>query len=134
MAGSAATITYDETGPIKKVLISWTSDDTTGAVTATTKKIVGYLLKGVTDPSATAPTNAYDVAITDEEGANVLGNCVDDLADRHNANTESVDFVIGAAGTYTTGARPCVCDKLTVAVTAAGNSKQGQIIIYWTPG
>ena len=52
MAGSASTITYDQGqdhagqhGPVKRVIIDWTSDDSTGAVTATTGKISGTLLR-----------------------------------------------------------------------------------------
>lgn len=137
MAGSASTVTYDgdPDNPrpgVNKILIDWTSDDTTGAVTATTKKIRGYLLAGVTDPGAAAPTANYDITITGDEGANVLGNCADDLADRHTSNTERVDFHLTT--TANVGARPAVCDVLSVAVTNAGNSTVGQIALYWTPG
>lgn len=48
MAGSSATLTYDDghdalgqVGRIKKVTMDWVSDDTTGAVSGTTRKIVG---------------------------------------------------------------------------------------------
>ena len=48
MAGSAMTFAYDDghdgsglRGGIRKVLIDWTSDSATGAVTGTTAKIVG---------------------------------------------------------------------------------------------
>lgn len=140
MAGSASTITYDNGsdhtgtyGGVKKIMIDWTSDDTTGAVSATTGKIVGQLIKVVTDPGATAPTTLYDIAITDEEGVNVLGNCVDSLADRHASNTEEVYLLVSNSAATDPGGNihPSVCDKLTVAVTNAGNSKQGQIIIYY---
>ena len=146
MAGSASTITYDDgnfdggQGSVRKILIDWTSDDTTGAVTATTKKISGRLLKVITDPSATAPTANYDIAITDEEGVDVLsslggtGGTAPSLANRHTSNTEVVHLWAEDSVTNPLpGTEPYVCDKLTVAVTNAGNSKLGQIIIYWTP-
>jgi len=123
------TLTYDTTGPIKRILASWTSDDTTGAVSGTTRKVSGYLLRGVTDPGAAAPTASYDIAITDDESVDVLGNCFDDLVDRHTSNTESVDFFI-SDGTTSNSARPAVCSTLTIAVTNAGNSKTGQVILY----
>lgn len=136
MAGATSTITYDDGqdgtgrhGSVRKILIDWTSDDTTGDVTATTRKISGELLKAVTDPGATAPTTLYDVTITDAEGANVLANCHDDLADRSATATETVDFFL--TGAANVGARPVVCDVLSVAVTNAGNSKEGQVIIYY---
>lgn len=143
MAGSASTITYDETGPIKKILIDWTSDDATGAVTATTKKISGQLLKVVTDPGTPAPTANYDIAITDGESVDVLSglggaNGTDpSLANRHTSTTEVV-HLLGEDGATPSallpGTYPFVCDILSVAVTNAGNSKQGQIIIYWRKG
>lgn len=142
MAGSAMTFTYDEGydaagnfGGVKKVLISWTSDDSTGAVTGTTRKIVGTLIKGVTDPGATAPTDDYDIAITDEEGVNVFASCVDTspLGDRDTANSEAAYFML-SDGTASIAAFPVVCDVLTVAVSNAGNSKQGQLVLYYKPG
>mgnify|MGYP006908431348 FL=1 len=137
MAGSASTITYDETGVIRKILIDWTSDDTTGAVTATTKKIVGQLLKVVTDPGSAAPTANYDIAITDEEGVDVLsglggtGGTDPSLANRHTSNTEVVHlWAENAATDVVPGSQPYVNDILSVAVTNAGNTKTGQSSIY----
>ena len=127
------TFTYDKIGTIRKVLASWTSDDATGAVSGTTAKITGTLIKGVTDPGATAPTDNYDIVITDEESVNVLGNCVDDLVDRDTANTEEVYFLVSnlAATDPAGNVHPVVCDALTIAVTNAGNSKTGQVILYY---
>ena len=133
MAGSAMTFAYHEVGIVKKVVVDWTSDSATGAVSGTTKEIRGELLRGVTDPDGVAaPTDDYDIAITDEEGANVLANCFDDLTDRDEANVEGVDFHL-TDGAVANGARPVVCDKLTIAVTAAGNSKQGRLVLYYRP-
>lgn len=128
MAGMVMTITYETGHRLKKILASWTSDDAAGTASGTTVHVSGYLLKGVTDPGTAAPTANYDITLTDPEGTNLLGNCQDDLVDRHTSNTEVVDFVI-AAGAQT-GARPCVDDKITISVAAAGNAKTGQIIIY----
>lgn len=133
MAGSSMTITYDEIGSIRKVIADWVSDDTDGTVTGTTKKVIGTLIKAVTDPGATAPTDNYDIAITDEEGADVLAVCQSTLANRDTANTEQVYFlVLDAAGTpLAQSVHPIVCDKLTIAVTNAGNSKTGQLVLYY---
>lgn len=138
MAGSSMTFTYDETDAIRKILVDWTSDDTTGAVSGTTKKIVGTLIKGVTDPGATAPTDNYDINITDEEGLDVLLPCrtagnLGDLMNRDTANSEQVYFAVlsNDASPLATSIQPVVCDKLTVAVTNAGNSKLGQLILYY---
>jgi len=133
MAGSSMTFAYDKIGTIRKIIIDWTSDSATGAVSGTTKKITGTLLKGITDPGATAPTDNYDIVVTDEEGVNVLGNCVDDLANRDTSNTEEVYFLVSnlAATDPAGNTHPVVCDKLTFTITNAGNSKTGQIVIYY---
>jgi len=130
MAGSVMTFSYDPgPGPVKRVIVDWTSDDATGAVSGTTKvKLSGYLLRGVTDPSATAPTTLYDIVLSDAESANLLVNCHDDLVDRSATVTESVDFFL--TGVANVGARPSICSLLTVAVSAAGNAKIGQLILY----
>lgn len=135
MAGSSMTFDYDETGPIKKIICDWVSDSATGAVSGTTRKIVGHLIKGVTDPGGTAPTDNYDIAITDEEGVDVLAACAGTLANRDTANTEEVYFFVKTADVapLSISVHPAVCDILTIAVTNAGNSKNGQLILYWKP-
>lgn len=119
-------------GGIVKIIADWTSDDTTGAVSGTTRKIVGEIVKAVTDPGATAPTDDYDIAVTDEEGVDVLAPCQSTLANRDTANSEQVYFLVkDAAGTpLAQPVHPVVCDKLTVSITNAGNSKVGQLILY----
>lgn len=133
MAGSSMTFSYDETGPIKRIVADWVSDDATGAVSGTTKKIAGRLIKGVTDPGATAPTDNYDIAITDEESFDVLTACAGTLANRDTSNTEEVYFLVknADAAPLSMAIHPAVCDKLTIAITNAGNSKNGQLILYW---
>lgn len=148
MAGSSTTVTYDngDLGPniggygsIRKVLISFVTDDTTGSVACTLEKISGELIKIVTDPGGTAPTDNYDVVLTDEEGVDLSGN-MDDAAiaaliARDTANTEETYLCLfdTAAGTSRVAAFPVICDKLTVTVNNAGNSKTGQIILYYRP-
>jgi hypothetical protein len=126
------TFTYDESGHVRKVIADWVSDDTTGAVSGTTKKIVGQLVKVVTDPGSAAPTDNYDIAITDGESVDVLGNCVDGLLNRHTSTTQEVYLLVSDSEATTPRGiiHPVVCDLLTIAITAAGNSKTGQVIIY----
>lgn len=125
---------YDVLGPIKRVIIDWTSDNTTGAVSGTTKKITGELIKAVTNPGSTAPTDNYDIAITDEESADVLANCVaaGRLDNRDTSNTETAYFFVENldASPVAESVHPVVCDVLTIAVTNAGNSKVGRLILY----
>jgi hypothetical protein len=145
MAGAASTITYDrgqdhdgQHGNIRRINIAWTADDATGAVTATTEKISGQLLKVITDPDANAPTNLYDIVITDDEALDVLsglggtGGTAPSLANRATATTEVVHLWAEDSVTNPMpGTQPYVCSTLAVAVTNAGNSNQGQIIIYY---
>lgn len=133
----AMTFTYDDGhdrksqhGMIRKITATWTSDGS-GDAAATTDKIVGYLLKGVTIPSgAAAPTDNYDITITDSDSLNVLGNCADDLIDRDTANTEEVHFLI-SDGTAGISSHPPVCSPLTVTVANAGDTKAGTIVLYY---
>jgi len=143
MAGSTTTITYDDgidgagnPGRIKKILIDFLTDDATGSVACTTRKIVGRLIKIVTDPGATAPTDNWDVVLTDEEGVD-LSIHMDDVAiaaliARHTTTTlETYLPLEDTAGTGRIANFPAICDKLTVTVNNGGNAKNGQIILYY---
>lgn len=147
MAGSATTITYDNgdmgadvggRGGIRRVLIDFTTDDTTGSVACTTQKISGELIKIVTDPGSSAPDANWDVVLTDDEGVD-LSIHMDDVAiaaliARHTTTTlETYLPLEDTAGTARIGAWPVVCSPITVTVNNAGNSKTGQIILYYRP-
>jgi hypothetical protein len=142
MAGSAMTFAYDAgvngqgfRSRFRVVTCAWTSDSASGAVSGTSLKICGRLVKAVTVPGAggAAPTDNYDIAITDAASNNVLTACQATLADRDTSNTEEVYFLLNINNTLTPigdSIHPMVCDLLTVAVTNAGNSKTGTIILY----
>ena len=141
MAGSSMTFTYDNgqdgrglPGRIRKVTASWTSDDATGSVSGTTEKLVGRIVKAVNVPGTAGvqPTNLYDIALTDENSVNLLSGCLPTLADISNAsNTERYFFAKNTdAAPLSTSTSPLVCDKVTIAVTNAGNAKQGAITLY----
>lgn len=135
MAGETMTFTYEgEHTNVRRIVVDWLSDDGDGTCTGTTKQIPGYLLKGVTDPDAVAaPDDDYNIVLTDDEGANILGNCWDDLLLRDTANVESVDFVL-YDGAGSIAERPCVCDPITIDIDSAGNAKQGRLVLYWIGG
>jgi hypothetical protein len=146
MAGSSMTFTYDDgydgdgrPGGVRKVIADWVSDSATGSATGTTRKIVGELVKVVTDPGSPAPDANWDVVLTDEEGVD-LSVHMDDVAiaaliARHTTTTlETYLPLEDTAGTARVAAWPVVCDKLTVTVNNAGNSKAGQVILYYKPG
>lgn len=144
MAGSATTVTYDDGndragrhGLVRKVTVAWTSDSGTGAVSVNVGKIVGRLVKGVTVPGAggVAPTDNYDINVTDAAGVDVLAGCKLGLMNRDTANTEEQYFLLlnNDTSALSMAVHPAVCDELTVAVTNAGNSKQGTVILYYLP-
>ena len=120
MAGSATVITETRIGPVKRVKIAWTSDDTTGEVTGTTT--YGYsgkleLVTTVPSGGGTAPTALYDVTVTDADSVDVLAGAG---ANRSATVTEQVlGTSLGAVA----------MSKLTLNVTNAGNSKQGTIYL-----
>ncbi len=133
MAGSSMSFTYDEQGSIRKVIVDWVSDDSTGAVSGTCKKIAGRLIKAITNPGGAAPTANYDIAITDEESVDVLASCQNSLANRHTSSTECVYLYLKNADITPIGIAefPVVNDALTFAVTTAGNSKTGRIVLFY---
>lgn len=137
---ASSTVTYDDGADhngrlngVRKVIIDWVSASD-GSVTATAR-VSGTLVKAVTNPGTAAPSANYDIAITDDEGADVLAACQSSLANRHTTSTEQVYFlVLDAAGTpLAQSVHPVVCDTLSVAVTNAGDSKEGRISLYYRP-
>jgi hypothetical protein len=123
-------------GKIRKVIADFVTDSATGSVAGTTRKIVGELIKIVTDDSGTAPDANWDVVLTDEKGVD-LSIHMDDVAiaaliARHTTTAlETYLPLEDTAGTARTAAWPVICDNLTVTVNNAGNSKNGQIILYY---
>lgn len=138
---AVVTITYDGDpdvlgGPqrVRRIIMDWTSH-TDGAATGTTKKISGHIIKIITNPGSTAPTDNYDIAITGDESDDILANSIATLANRDTSTTEIIyPFVKDAAATpLEQSVFPVVCDVLSIAVTNAGSTKDGKIVIYWTP-
>ncbi len=123
------TFEYDDEGPIRKVIATWTSDGAQLA-SGTTKKLGGFLIKGQTNPGAVAPSDNYNVIVTDDDGVNVLGNSHDDLLARDTANTEEVYFNIQASATNT-AAYPAFNSPLTISVSAAGAAKDGVVTLFY---
>lgn len=118
----AGTVTKSESihASVKKVAFAWTSDGSGNADATTTAVLDGKIIGLTTIPSGggTAPTDNYDVALTDVGGHDVLLGAG---ANRDTALQESVaEASLGAvAGS-----------KLTLAVTNAGSAKQGTVIVW----
>lgn len=126
MAGSSITFTEQTSGfsgGVKLVIADWTSDDSTGAVSASTTNKYNGVIQAVAfepDSGGTQPTNLYDVTITDSNSV--------DLAYTGGANLSNAAMVLK---TYCAdGLFPVANSALTVNVTNAGNSKGGKVYIY----
>lgn len=98
---SSATTTRDSTplGPngnheVEVIAIAWIAhtDGSFADYTIPGGKVVGTLERIVVDPGATAPTNLYDVTITDEDLVDVLGGAGANLL---TATTEEKALPIG---------------------------------------
>lgn len=143
MAGSSMTFTYDDGADgagnsgtrIRKLVCDFVTDDSTGAASGTTRKISGRLIKIQTDPGSAAPSANWDVVVTDEEGIDVMGKCQNAaaLVARHTTNSEETYlYILNGDGTpIGIAAFPVVSNALTVAVANGGNSKTGQIILFY---
>jgi len=84
---------------LSKITFTCTADASDGSFPATatnaanTAFITGkYLLKATTNPGATAPTDNYDITLTDADGVDLMGGT---LANRDTANSEEALPYIG---------------------------------------
>lgn len=139
----AMVITYDGDpdrldGPqrVRKIIGTWTSDGS-GDASASTKKIAGRILKIATNPGATAPTDNYDITVTDANSLEIFAVAIaaQQPINRDTANSEQqYPMVLNSdASALAMAIQPVVCDVLTIAVANAGAAKNGVLEIYWTP-
>jgi len=96
MAAGTVTQTYvQKTNNVSCLTYSWTADASAHTVpaTASTVAIDGYVILVVTNPDDdTAPTDQYDITLTDADSCDVMGGT---LADRSDTNTEQAVPKIG---------------------------------------
>ena len=121
MAAGTVTAVEERLGQIQKITFAWVAGTDASAGTAsgsTTYSYTGAILACCTVPSgAAAPTDGYDLTVTDADSIDVLrGNG----ANRDTAVTE-----------WATGGRGLVVgDKLTLNVSNAGSATAGTTIVY----
>ena len=124
MGDVAAVTSITETahGSVKKIKFEFTSGEGAyaGAASATTEKAYyGEILQVMTDPGETAPTDNWDLTITDPDSIDILkGNG----ADRDTANTE---YIVGSNANMLPAA-----GILTFNVTNAGDQKTGTVYVW----
>ena len=115
------TETFGEESRKSKFVVSWTSA-TGGAGTLSIPDMNGWLIKIVTDPGATAPTDDYDITLVDENSADALQSLG---LNRDTANTESTYMFVSGAPTpiYLSGTH-------TFTLANAGDEKVGTCTFY----
>lgn len=125
--------------PVRSVTLAWTSDASGNVTYALTgggaagspgAQISGYLERVVFVPGTGGdqPTNLYSVTLKDANGIDMLAGQGASLA--NNANTHVKPSVPMKDGTTTSTAPIALDDVLTLGVSAAGNAKQGTVILY----
>ena len=134
MAGSIVeTLTKDPRTGIRKLDLAWTSHSSNGTVSGTDTTLFdgGEILRVVTVPgtSTPQPDDNYDITLLDPDGADVL---LGRGANRDEANTEQiVPIMDDGQGTPQYFGRVFAIGPLELNIATAGNSKEGQVIIYW---
>ena len=79
-----------------QVIMSWTDGDLSLPATATTMPINAYVTRVETNPG-TAPTDNYDITLTNANGVDVMGGT---LANRDSSTSEAARPYDSASGTY----------------------------------
>ena len=92
-ASPAGLVEYGE-----RISLTWTADASDGTVPNTSVTFSGWIVRVITNPGATAPTDDYDITVNDPDDSSfdIMGGA---LADRDTANTEQVYPVISGAAT-----------------------------------
>lgn len=96
---AAGTITQTKSKVSSNVTLwtfTCTADSADGSfpATASSSDIEGYVILVVTNPGATAPTDNYDITLTDEDSVDVMGG---ELANRDTSNSEQAIPLVGNA-------------------------------------
>lgn len=74
--------------------MSWTADAADGSVPATASPVFnGYVFLVATNPGATAPTDNYDITLTDSDGVDISGG---ELLNRDTISSEQAVPKVGA--------------------------------------
>ena len=134
MAGSSVTVTRTKreigrgakSNQVEIVKISWVADDSDGSVPATEMELDGWLIKAITDPGATAPTDNYDITLVDANGSVDAANS--QLLNRSTDTSQQVYPVVDTAGT---GGPTPVLLAGTYTFTLENNSENDALGDVW---
>lgn len=113
----------DTVNNVRRIVFTCTADAAaaTYPTTEISTKIEGKLLKIVTNPGSTAPTDNYDVYLYNQHGIDVLGGMG---ANRDTANTEEQDLLDQVAESQLIVSKP---DTLSLVVS--GNSVNSAVTV-----
>jgi len=120
---AAGSVTQSWTSPT--LTFSWVGDVSGGGVPAEISELEfnAYVCLVVTNPGTTAPTDNYDITLTDEDGIDIMGG---QLANRDTADSESAVPKIGTV--Y--GCRP-IDGTITLNITNNSvNSATGTVKVW----
>lgn len=133
MAGSSHTTTKGKISMgggsypnyITTVTGTWTADDADGSIPSASVDMNGWVIKVVTNPGSTAPTDNYDITVGDPNDTS-LDALASQLKDRDSANTEQVYPIA------TNGVTPILLGgTYTIAITGNSvNSATGTYTFY----
>ncbi len=114
-------------GTIRLFQVSYVSSSAGGGLftCSTSKELTGWILEVETDPGATTPDDNYDITLLNANGRDVMGGA---LANRDQSTTEVTKPTVNGSS------REAIVDGLLViTVTAMGNAKTAEILIYYLP-
>lgn len=108
----------------QKITVTWVADSSDGSVPTLNITMAGLVLKVVTNPGSTAPTDNYDIACGDPSDS-ALDVFAGALLNRDTATTEQVYPVVSGA------TAPVLVTTCTLAITNNSvNSATGTIDFY----
>ena len=134
MAGSIVE-THTKRGPIGLITLTCTADsgDATFPATPLVTKFSGELIRMVTNPGATGPTNLYDLTLDDADGIDVLYGAGDNLLIATTEDNPNVVTETAASKGYQMHPPISVADTLTLTIT--NNSVNSAVVVvklYYT--
>lgn len=128
MAGST-TVAHYTIGSVRRIVVDWVGDAADGTVPDTILPVFeGRLMELHTNPGAVAPTDNYDITMTDAEAIDRLQGVG---ANRDTANTEQAIVVFSGSTIHPVVSRSDVL-TLTIANNAV-HSATGRIILIYGP-
>ncbi len=111
-------VTEETASYVKKIAFTWTTTSGGAASTTTSESYSGQVVRLVTVPGTPAPTALYHVAITDEDGADIL------LTLGSGRSATAIEQVLAPNLGYVAN------DRLTLTVSSGGDSKKGSVYLY----